>query len=181
MLSSQPQINMSHPQVVVPDQFNVTTAFLDRHLNEGRSDKVAVYYEGKTYTYANIAELANRVGNALLDLNVDIEQRVALLLLDSPQFAAAFFGAIKIGAVPIPINTVLRPEDYAYILNDSRARLLIVHVTLWQAIQHVRPLLKYLRHIVVVNNTGAGFAVPQHLHDFELWTNQASATFEAAE
>ncbi|MBO0791840.1 MAG: AMP-binding protein, partial [Ktedonobacteraceae bacterium] len=91
----------SIPTVILPEQFNAATAFLDRHLTEGRGEKTALYYEGQTYTYAHIAELANRVGNGLLDLGIEMEQRVALLLFDSPQFAAAFFGAIKIGAVPI--------------------------------------------------------------------------------
>src|SRR5947209_5858120 len=143
------------PTVRLPDQFNAATVFLDGNLAAGRGAKTAIYYEGETYTYAQIAELANRIGNGLLDLGVEMEQRVALLLLDSPQFAAAFFGAIKAGAVPIPINTVLRPDDYVYILNDSRVRVLIIHATLWQSIQHVRPLLKYLRHVIIVNNTGS--------------------------
>src|SRR6059058_6162956 len=96
------------PSVVLPDQFNAATAFLDRNLSEGRGNKTAIYYEGKTYTYAQIAELANRVGNGLLGLGIDLEQRVALLLLDSPEFAAAFFGSIKMGAVAVPMNTMLR-------------------------------------------------------------------------
>src|SRR5215472_14510337 len=115
------------PKAVVPDQFNVATAFLDRNVAEGRGEKTAIFYEGNSYTYAQVAELANRVGNGLLDLGLDLEQRVALLMLDSPQLAAAFFGAIKIGAVPIPINTSLRPGDYVYMLNDSRARVLCTH------------------------------------------------------
>src|SRR5207249_8097918 len=135
------------PAVVVPDQFNVATAFLDRNLSEGRGAQTAIYYEGASYTYAQIAELANRVGNGLLDLGVDLEQRAALLLLDSPQFAAAFFGAIKMGAVPIPMNTMLRPNDYVYMLNDSRARVLLVDSVLWPQIQQILPELKYVRHI----------------------------------
>src|SRR5450432_4435220 len=113
----------SIPKVVLPDQFNAATAFLERNLAEGRGDKPAIYYEGTTYTYTQIAALANRVGNALLDLGIEIEQRVALLLLDSPQFAASFFGAIKIGAVPVPLNTMLQLHDYVYLLNDSRAKV----------------------------------------------------------
>src|SRR5260221_10851040 len=102
MLYQPFQANTSAPSVIVPDQFNVATSFLDRHLNEGRGNKIAVYHEGSSYTYAQIAELANRIGNGLLDLGVDLEQRVALLLLDSPPFAAAFFGTITIGAVSVP-------------------------------------------------------------------------------
>ena len=97
------------PNIVIPDQYNAATAFLDRNVQEGRGEKTAIYYEGNSYTYAQMAALANRVGNGLLDLGIDLEQRVALLMLDSPQLAAAFFGAIKIGAVPIPINTNLLP------------------------------------------------------------------------
>ena len=169
------------PKAVVPDQFNVATAFLDRNVAEGRGSKTAIYFEGNSYTYAQVAELANRTGNGLLDLGVDLEQRVALLLLDSPQFAAAFFGAIKMGAVPIPLNTALRPNDYVYLLNDSRARVLLVHAALWKQIEQILPELKYLRHIVVVGLQEDGGHETATLHDFEKWTDKASAHLQAAE
>ena len=182
------------PSIVIPDRFNAASAFLDRNLAEGRGAKTAIYYEGTAYTYAQIAELANRIGNGLLDLGIDLEQRVALLLLDSPQFAAAFFGAIKIGAVAVPINTMLRPNDYVYMLNDSRARALIIHAALWQQVKQILPQLKYLRHVVVVGpeheNVGAslvgtlsGGQVTQTptVHDFDKWTQKASTNLEAAE
>ena len=168
------------PGVVIPDQFNAATAFLDRNLAEGRGTKTAIYSEGNAYTYAQIAELANRVGNALLDLGVDMEQRVALLLLDSPQFAAGFFGAIKIGAVPIPLNTSLHPNDYVYMLNDSRARVLLVHSVAWSQIQQILPELKYMRHIVVVGLEQDGANETATLHDFEKWTQKASSELQAA-
>src|SRR2546423_14202092 len=94
------------PSIVIPDQFNAASAFLDRNLAEGRGAKTAIYYEGTAYTYAQIAELSNRVGNGLLDLGIDLEQRGALLLLDSPQLAPAFFGAIKIRAGGGPMDTI---------------------------------------------------------------------------
>jgi benzoate-CoA ligase family protein len=169
------------PNAVVPDQFNVATAFLDRNVAEGRGSKTAIYFEGNSYTYAQVAELANRAGNGLLDLGVDLEQRVALLLLDSPQFAAAFFGAIKMGAVPIPLNTALRPNDYVYLLNDSRARVLLVHAALWKQIEQILPELKYLRHVVVVGLQEDGGHETATLHDFEKWTDKASAHLQAAE
>jgi benzoate-CoA ligase len=128
-----------------------------------------------------MAERANRVGNALLDLGIEIEQRVAMLLLDSPQFAATFFGAIKIGAVPVPLNTILRPDDYIYMLNDCRAKVLCIHANLWQNIQHILPQLTYLRHVVVVDLLTAHKAETATLHDFERWTQQASPQLEAAQ
>src|SRR6266849_7177241 len=162
------------PNVTLPDQFNAATAFLDRNLAEGRGGKTAIYHEGQAYSYAQVAELANRVGNGLLDLGLDMEQRVALLMLDSPQMAAAFFGAIKIGAVPVPLNTLLRPNDYLYMLNDSRARILLIHDMLWQQIQPILPQLKYLRHVVVVGLEKAGATETATLHDFEKWVQKAS-------
>ncbi len=179
------------PSVTIPDQFNAATAFLDRNLAEGRAAKTAVYFTGlgsqkeRTYTYAEIAELANRVGNGLLDLGIDLEQRVALLLLDSPEFAAAFFGGIKMGAVPVPTNTGLRPNDYVYMLNDSRARALLIHAELWPQVQPILSQLKYLRHIIVVGDVGISSVdtlkgrVP--IHNFEDWVQKASPNLEAAE
>ncbi len=166
------------PSIIVPDRFNATTAFLDRNVAEGRGAKIAVHSESATYTYTQIADLANRVGNGLLQLGIDIEQRVALLLLDSPQFAAAFFGAIKIGAVAVPLNTALRPNDYVYMLNDCRARTLFVHASLWQAIRYIQPQLVYLRHVVVVGLTESKSAT---LHDFEQFVNNASPVLQAAD
>ena len=117
----------------------------------------------------------------MLDLGVDMEQRVALLLLDSPQFAATFSGAIKAGLVPIPLNTMLRPDDYVYMLNDSRARVLIVHAPLWQSLRRILPQLQYLRHVVVVGLVQSGETETKTLHDFEQWTNRASSQLVAAQ
>ncbi|HEY4383907.1 MAG TPA: benzoate-CoA ligase family protein, partial [Ktedonobacteraceae bacterium] len=169
----------SIPAVMLPESFNATTYFLDRQLAEGRGAKNAIFFEGETFTYAQIAEYANRVGNALLDLGIEMEQRVALLLLDSPQFAAAFFGAIKIGAVPIPINTMLRPADYLYMLNDSRAKVLCIHASLWKNIQPLLPQLTYLRHVVVVGLAASQEPEASTLHDFERWTQRVSSQLEA--
>src|SRR5450759_3346873 len=172
------------PTIVMPDQFNAATVFLDRNLAEGRGAKTAIFYEGKAYSYAQVAELANRVGNGLLELGVDLEQRVAMLLLDSPQFAATFFGAIKIGAVAVPLNTLLRPQDYVYMLNDSRVRILLIHAALWGQIAPVLTELKYLRHIIVVGTPPAASTASgttAKLYDFEAWVNRSSSSLETAE
>jgi len=116
-----------------------------------------------------------------------MEQRVALLLLDSPQFAAAFFGAIKIGAVAVPMNTMLRPKDYVYMLNDSRARVLFIHTAIWQQIEPILSELKYLRHLIVVETPSTSSAsvsanaTTPTLHDFEQWVNRASSSLETAQ
>ena len=172
---------VSIPDIVSPDRLNVANVFLDHNLKVGRGAKTAIYYEGKTYSYAEVAELANRMGNALLDLGVDMEQRVAMLLLDSPEFAAAFFGAIKIGAIPTPLNTNLPPNDYIPILNESRARVLVVHAAVWKHISSILPQIKPLRHVVVVGLEREGLMESATLHDFETLLGSASSSLEAAE
>ena len=190
------------PSVTVPETFNVTAAFLDSHLVAGRGDRPAIHADDQTYTYAQLADLANRVGNGLRDLGIDIEQRVALLLLDSPAFAATFFGSIKIGAVPVPINTLLKPEDLAYIMNDCRARVLVVHAALWPAVQGMAAHLTYLRHVIVVGLGAPEVAAPRPrgifgrrltepvvpkptngptIRDFTAWTRAAAPQLIGAE
>src|SRR5437870_12380240 len=137
--------------IPLPDEFNAAAYFIDRHLQEERSDKVAIECEGLCVTYRQLYEEVNRVGNGLRKLGVRIEERVFLLLLDAPEFATSFFGAIKIGAVPVPVNTLLKPADYQYILNNSRARVAIVSQSLYAQIHAIpKEKLRYLKHIIVV-------------------------------
>src|SRR5438876_1182002 len=97
----------------IPQQFNVATHFVDRNIAEGRADKVAIECRTEKITYRQVLEDVNRVGNALRDvLDVRLEERVLLLLLDCPEFAYSFFGAIKIGAVAVPTNTLFKSPDY---------------------------------------------------------------------
>src|SRR5213075_1338892 len=112
--------------IVLPDEFNAASYFVDRHIKDGRADRVAIECGEVHVTYRQLFELVNQVGNGLITLGVRIEERVFLLLLDSPEFAFSFFGAIKIGAVPVPVNTLLKPREWEYVLEDSRARVVIV-------------------------------------------------------
>jgi benzoate-CoA ligase family protein len=140
--------------ILLPDQFNAATYFIDRHLKEGRTQKIAIESEDVRLTYGQLCERVNRFGNTLRQLGVRIEERILLLLLDGPEFAISFFGAIKIGAVAVPVNTLLKPADYQYLLNNSRARVAVVSASLYPQIEAI-PLeqLRYLEHTIVV---GAG-------------------------
>jgi benzoate-CoA ligase family protein len=135
----------------LPERYNAATYFLDGALAQGWGNRPAIRTQAETLTYAQLAEQANRAGNGLSALGVDLEHRVALLLYDSPQFAATFFGAIRLGAVPVPFNTQLRPQDYLYLLNDSRARVLVAEPDLWQQIAPLRRQMPFLRHIVLAH------------------------------
>ena len=138
------------PVVNVPDQFNVSDYLVDRHVREGRGGRTAILCGDESVTYAQVAERSNRVGNGLRSLGVRREERVVLLLLDTPAFAYGFFGAQKIGAVPIPTNTLLKSQDYRYMLNDSRATVAIVSEPLLPQLAAIpRDELPYLQHLVI--------------------------------
>ncbi|HEX9074636.1 MAG TPA: benzoate-CoA ligase family protein [Anaerolineae bacterium] len=142
--------------VVLPERYNASTTFIDANLDAGRGNKTAILYGDQALTYNDVAAMVNQTGNALIHLGVQMEQRVLLLLLDSPEFVASFFGAIRMGAVPIPTNTLLKPPDYEYLLNDSRAVALIVSEPLYASIEPIRANLKWLKHIIVVGKAPAG-------------------------
>jgi benzoate-CoA ligase family protein len=132
---------------------NAVTAFLDDSIGGGAGDRPAIVTPDGVTTYRELLALTSRAGSALRDLGVEAEQRVALLLPDGVEWAAAFLGALRIGAVAVPLNTRLAPADWAALLRDSRARVLIADVTL---LADLRPVLTELPHLRAVVATGSG-------------------------
>lgn len=133
--------------------FNLGTHLLDRHVAEGRGDRVAVYYGPRTLTYAELQKEAHALAAALTRLGVEPENRVVVCLPDCPAFLATYFGALRAGAVPVLVNTYARPEDYAYYLNHSRAKVLVVHSHVLPKVREVAQSLAWLQHLVVVDPT----------------------------
>jgi len=164
------------PPILLPDEFNAAAYFVDRHVLEGRESKTAIECGDLRITYGQLFALVNRLGNGLKGLGVRIEERVLLLLLDTPEFAVGFFGAIKIGAVPVPVNTLLKPADYKYLLNNSRARVAIVSASLLPLLHAIpRKELRYLEAIVVV-----GGPAPAGTISFEDLIQDSASELEAA-
>lgn len=139
-----------------PEQFNAAAVFVDSHLEAGRAAKPAILCGDDVVTYGALHERVNRFGNALLALDVRMEERVAILMPDMPELVYAFFGAIKIGAVAVPMNTMLMPPDYQYLLNDCRARILVVHESLLSNYTAIRPNLMFIKHVIVVGGREEG-------------------------
>ena len=133
------------------DFFNAADYFVDRNIRQGKGHKIAIYTEHRNYTYNDVQKMVNKTANAMRDRGLRIEERVMMLMLDVPQFYAIFWGAIKLGAIPIPVNTMLNPEDYEFYLNDSRARLLVVSEELLPVINKIKGDLPYLRDIIVIS------------------------------
>jgi benzoate-CoA ligase family protein len=106
--------------------FNAAVAFVDRHLDEGRGDRVAIRTaDGAEITYGALAAECDRWGEALLGMGLRPGDRQLMMVLDCPEFFSLFWGAIKAGVVPIPVNTLLRARDYQYMIEDSAAAALI--------------------------------------------------------
>src|SRR5262245_1498130 len=160
---------------LLPSGFNVATWFVDRNIAEGRAAAPAFLYEDRVLSYGDVHALANRTGNALLDLGVGMEDRVLMICLDAPEFIGTFWGAIKIGAVPVPVNTLMRGADWLYFLNDSRAKAVVISAPLLGEAAPMLGQAPYLRHVLV-----AGGAPGTHL-SWEDRVSRASTTLTAAE
>ena len=142
--------------IEVPERFNAATHFLDRHLAEGRGGRTAFRFRGRPITYAEVAVRASRLGNALLARDVHMEQRVLLALPDRPEFAEAFWGAMKIGAVPVPVGDALPAEELAFVLEDSRARAVIASDAAAAEILKVRGRCPALQAVIVAGGRRRG-------------------------
>ncbi len=99
--------------------FNVAVPFIDRHLSEGRSEKAAIRTVAGDVTYGELAEQVNRCGNVLREMGLVSGDRLLMIVKDCPEFFYLFWGAIKAGVVPVPVNTLLRAPDYQYMIDDS--------------------------------------------------------------
>ncbi len=145
-------------ELEIPERMNAAAVFVDANIEAGRGAKAAILCAGdeaeRTVTYDDLLEGVNRFGNVVKGLGLRMEERVAILVPDSPEFVFAFFGTMKTGAVAIPMNTLLKPKDYEYLLNDSRAQVLVVHSSLIEKIAPVKGELRYLKHILVTGDDG---------------------------
>jgi benzoate-CoA ligase family protein len=157
--------------------FNAAVYFVDRHIDEGRGAATAIECEERRVSYASLHQQVNRTGSALrTELAIRPEERVLLLMLDVPEMVFAFFGAIKVGAVPIPTNTAWTAEDIQFVLRDSRAAAVVVSASLYPRIAQVLPACPWVRHVVV-----AGGAVGGRTIDFEALIGRASPDLAAEE
>lgn len=136
----------------IPETFNMATVLVDRHVEEGRGDQVAIYFRDQTITYSELQARVNRAGHVLRDNGVEVEQRVMLFMADRPELVETYVGAMKIGAVPVPVNVMTTPEELAYYLEDSRAAAFVVDANLADRLPTERP--RHLKRVLVVGNSG---------------------------
>ena len=113
------------PVFTFASSFNVAVHMIDRHIHEGRADKTAYITQRETVSYGQLAERVNRCGSALLDAGIPPGGRMLMIVKDCPEFVYLYYGAIKAGIIPVPINTLLRAADYEYMIDDSECSALI--------------------------------------------------------
>ncbi|MFP6683025.1 MAG: AMP-binding protein, partial [Gammaproteobacteria bacterium] len=133
----------------LPREFNAATFFIDGHIEANRSEKIAIIDDDGRYSYGDLAAKVSRAGNALTALGLAPESRVAMIMIDSIDFLAVFWGAIKAGLIPVPINTLLTSDNYAYILEDCRAQTLVVSACLHPLVARGLADQAYLQHIII--------------------------------
>ena len=137
--------------------YNAVTWLLDRNVDAGRADKLAFTDTTSELTYGDLQRQSRRVANMLRRLGVRREERVAMIMLDTTDFPAVFLGAIRAGIVPVPLNTLLTSDQYAYVLADCRARVLFISEALLPVVKDMVGRLSDLDHVVVCGNDAHGF------------------------
>jgi len=138
---------------------NAAIWFVDRHLSEGRGDKIAFREADgakRSLSYNQLAEETARFGGALLRHGVRREERIAMIVRDQIEFPVVFWGTLKAGAIPVPLNTLLSSDIYEAILNDSRASILVVSEQLWDVVQPAIEANRFLRAVLVIGDAPEG-------------------------
>ena len=116
---------------MVPRNYNFAADIIKRNLDAGRANKPAFIDSRESLTYGELSDRVNQFGHVLRAFGVRREERMLMCLLDTIDWPTVFLGAIKAGVVPIPVNTLMVEDDYQFLLNDSRARLLVISEELY--------------------------------------------------
>jgi benzoate-CoA ligase family protein len=140
----------------IPRDYNFAADILKRNLDAGRANKLAYIDHRRGWTYGELADRVERFGHMLRLLGMRREERVLLCLLDTIDLPTAFLGSIKAGIVPVPVNTLLTEDDYRFILDDSRARLLVVSEELYPKFAKSIATAGALAHVIVSGDNAYG-------------------------
>jgi benzoate-CoA ligase family protein len=140
----------------IPRDYNFAADILKRNFDAGRGEKIAFIDHRGKYTYADLADRVERFGHVLRALGMRREERVLICLLDTIDWPTAFLGAIKAGVVAVPVNTLMTEDDYRFMLEDSRARVLVVSEELLPKFAKSIAASRDLEHVVVSGDNASG-------------------------
>ena len=133
----------------LPETFNMTSLLLDRHLSRGGGDRPAIVFQDEVLSYDELGRLTNKIGNGLLDLGVKPKDRIIALLYDCPEYMALFLAAMKIGAVPVPINVLAAVKDLEYFIDDSQATAIVMEPEFLEKLDDHLFQSEFIKHVVV--------------------------------
>jgi len=151
----QPDLLRCLPELHYPEGLNVAVEMVDRHVEEGRGDNVAIYFEDRELSYRDLMERVNRFGNALKDLGVEPGQRVFVRFPNRPEYVVTVLAAQKIGAVPVPSMKLLRAKEIGYVVENSGAEVAVVYDDLLpETLEAEEEHDLDIREIVVCERTG---------------------------
>ena len=138
----------------LPERLNLGSYYLDGNLEAGRGDKIALYFQDRTYNFLELWVLTNQVGNVLKQLGVEPEDRVLLILEDSPEWVAAWLATMKVGGVGTHAYTYLRAHDYAYLLELVRPKVVVVDDTTLEKVRQAAAGCRFPRSVLVADDAG---------------------------
>jgi 2-aminobenzoate-CoA ligase len=151
----QPDLLRCLPELHYPEQLNAAVEMVDSHVEAGRGEKVAIYFQDRELTYRDLVERVDRFGNALRDLGVEPGQRVFVRFPNRPEYVVAVLAAQKIGAVPVPSMKLLRAKEIGYVVDNSGADVAVVYDDLLPEVLEAEDENDLdIREIVVCERTG---------------------------
>ncbi len=164
----------------LPERYNVGADLLERNLKAGRENKLAIASAAQDFTYGELFNLACGAAHALRDLGVRREDRVLIIGYDSPGWVASFLGAIRLGAVPVPVNPLLqRSEDYDHFIDDSLARVVVVDANTEEKLKPAVARAAGAPHMLRGDQIGPGpelAAAPTRRDDMAFWLYSSGST-----
>lgn len=139
---------VSPPLLSIPRDYNAAFDLLESNLRAGRGAKVAYIDDQGSYTYGELATRVKQFAHALGRLGIEPEHRVLVCLQDSIDFPVTFLGCIWAGVIPVAVNTGLKTADFQYLLEDSRARALVVSESLFPQFEPILTSVPGLKHVI---------------------------------
>jgi benzoate-CoA ligase family protein len=169
-----------------PEQFNIADYFLDARIREGRGDRTALLTDDGALTYHEVQQRSHRYATLLREAGVEPEQRVIIALPDGPEYVAALFGVLKIGAVVVMVNPHLRGHEVSYFFEYTRARAALVTREAVATFGPAAEASSHLQTLLVVDDddvarrleesTPDARVFPSHRDDAAIWLFSGGTT-----
>ncbi|MGB9668214.1 MAG: acyl-CoA synthetase [Thermosulfidibacteraceae bacterium] len=129
---------------------NIADILLDRHIRAGLENSPAIYFAGKKLTYGEVYEGANRIANALKELGVEPQDRIALRMVNCPEAIIANFAIMKVGAIPVPTSPLWSKDEIGFVFNNAEAKYAFISFPLLEEAEKAKDALKYTKAFIVV-------------------------------